>query len=108
MQEKKCSTCKHFRPPEDPKYHRIPEIAAGAGAIDDYGRGYMDNARCAAVSREATAPLIKGMDIPVLVREARAKGSECGPEGTLHEEEPVKPLLEALLDAITGACRAKY
>ena len=76
--------------------------------LDDYGRGYIDNSRCAAVTKEGTAPLIKGVQIPVLIHEAR-NGDECGPEGKLFEQKPpAETLLEALLGAISGALSSKY
>ena len=104
QQKRQCIRCKHFSPPEDPKYNTIPEIGTGP---DYYGQGYMDNSRCSAVTATATAPLIKGTEIPVLIREARASNSVCGPDGNLYEEEPVVSLLEIILNALGSACSSK-
>ena len=97
-QAKLCVRCKHFCPPTDPIYNKIPEF----GSVQDtynFGPGYMNNSRCnASVDEQGTS---------VLVNISRSRNGDCGPDATLHEEKPIVTILDSLVDAIREACKSK-
>jgi hypothetical protein len=100
-QVKQCSQCEHFQPPEDPKYHKIPEF--GEDSMHDFGHGFIINSRCKAVTESNT----DGVDVQMRVLEARGKSGKCGPGGDLYEEKVIVSILDTIVDAIADACKPK-